>query len=120
MSTPVPPRDPLTRLAFQRVSLTVFLTDGLARTALAAAPFMHRAPHRVIPNGVDCDLFRPDPWAGQALRARHHLGDGPLRGGVGVLAMVDRCHLLLDPLYPIRPPAPRRASAHHSTHHLPH
>ncbi len=107
ISTPVPPRDPLTRLAFQRVSLTVFLTDGLARTALAAAPFMHRAPHRVIPNGVDCDLFRPDPGAGQAFRARHQLGDGPLLVGVGALAIEKRWDLLLDSLALMRPPAPR-------------
>lgn len=107
ISTPGPPRDPLTRLAFRRVGLTVFLTHGLARTAFAEAPFMRRAPHRVIPNGVDCDLFRPDPGAGQAFRARHRLGDGPLLVGVGALEIEKRWDLLLDSLALLRPPAPR-------------
>jgi glycosyltransferase involved in cell wall biosynthesis len=107
ISTPGPPRDPLTRLAFRRVGLTVFLTHGLARTAFAEAPFMRRAPHRVIPNGVDCDLFRPDPGAGQTFRARHRLGDGPLLVGVGALEIEKRWDLLLDSLALLRPPAPR-------------
>jgi glycosyltransferase involved in cell wall biosynthesis len=107
ISTPRPPRDPLTRLAFRRVGLTVFLTHGLARTALAEAPFMRRSPHRVIPNGVDCDLFRPEPGAGRAFRAHHQLGDGPLLVGVGALEIEKRWDLLLDSLALVRPPAPR-------------
>jgi hypothetical protein len=46
ISTPRPPRDLLTRLAFRRVALTVFLSHQLVRTALAEAPFMRRAAHR--------------------------------------------------------------------------
>jgi glycosyltransferase involved in cell wall biosynthesis len=107
ISTPRPPRDPLTRLAFARVGLTVFLTDGLARTALAEAPFMRRTPYRIIPNGVDCDLFRPDLGAGQAFRARHQLGDGPLLVGVGALEIEKRWDLLLQSLALVRAPAPR-------------
>lgn len=107
ISTPGPPRDPLTRLAFRRVGLTVFLAEGLARTALAEAPFMRRAPHRVIPNGVDGDLFRPDPGAGQAFRARHGLGDAPLLVGVGALEIEKRWDLLLDSLALMPPPVPR-------------
>src|SRR5229473_3418767 len=68
---------------------------------------VRRAPHRVIPNGVDCDLFRPDPGAGQAFRARHRLGDGPLLVGVGALEIEKRWDLLLDSLALLRPPAPR-------------
>lgn len=107
ISTPRPPLDPLTRLAFRRVGLTVFLSDGLAQSALAEAPFMRRAPHRVIPNGVDCDLFRPDPEAGRAFRARHRLGDGPLLVGVGALEIEKRWDRLLDSLALVRPLAPR-------------
>ena len=107
ISTPRPPRDPLTRVAFRRVALTVFLTRGLARTALAEAPFMRRAPYRIIPNGVDCDLFRPDPEAGRAFRARHGLGDDPLLVGVGALEIEKRWDVLLDSLARVSPPAPR-------------
>src|SRR5205807_1694379 len=70
ISMPRPPRDLLTRLAFRRVALTVFLTQQLAQRALAEAPFMRHAGHRVIPNGVDCDLFRPDEAAAGVVRPR--------------------------------------------------
>src|SRR5438034_5418925 len=96
ISTPRPPRDLLTRLAFRRVALTVFLTRQLAERSLAEAPFMRRAGHRVIPNGVDCDLFRPDEPAGRAFRRRHALGDGPVLLGVGALEIEKRWDLLLD------------------------
>ena len=106
ISTPRPPRDLLTRLAFRRVALTVFLTQQLARSALAEAPFMRRAGHRVIPNGVDCDLFRPDEAAGLAFRRRHGLSNGPVLLGVGALEIEKRWDLLLDRLALLAPPAP--------------
>jgi glycosyltransferase involved in cell wall biosynthesis len=106
ISTPRPPRDLLTRLAFRRVRLTVFLTEQLARRALTEAPFMRRAAHRVIPNGVDCDLFRPDEGAGHAFRHRHELGDGPLLVAVGALEIEKRWDLLLESLALLVPPAP--------------
>jgi len=46
---------------------------------------MRRAGHRVIPNGVDCDLFHPDEAAGRAFGAATTLGDGPVLLGVGAL-----------------------------------
>ena len=98
ISTPGPPRDLLTRLGLRRVDLTVFLTPGLARRALDEAPFMRRVPHRVISNGVDCDLFRPDAAAGRAFRERHGLGDGQLLVGVGALEIEKRWDLLLESL----------------------
>ncbi len=107
ISTPRPPRDLLTRLAFRRVALTVFLSQQLERSALAEAPFMRRAAHRVIPNGVDCDVFRPDQEAGRAFRRRHDLGDGPLLLGVGALEIEKRWDLLLDGVARLSPPAPR-------------
>jgi len=106
ISTPRPPRDLLTRLAFRRVALTVFLTEQLARSALAEAPFMRRAGHRVIANGVDCDLFRPDEAAGLAFRRRHKLGDGPVLLGAGALEIEKRWDLLLDSVARLAPPAP--------------
>ena len=106
ISTPRPPRDLLTRLAFRRVALTVFLTEQLARRAFAEASFMRRAGHRVIPNGVDCDRFRPDEAAGRAFRRRHDLGDGPVLLGVGALEIEKRWDLLLDSVTRLAPPAP--------------
>jgi glycosyltransferase involved in cell wall biosynthesis len=88
------------------VTLTVFLTQQLALSALAEAPFMRRARHRVIPNGVDCDLFRPDEAAGRAFRRRHELGDGPLLLGVGALEIEKRWDLLLDSVALLARPAP--------------
>ncbi len=98
ISTPRPPRDWLTRFAFSRVALTVFLTEQLAKSAFAEAPFMRRAGHRVIPNGVDCDLFRPDEDAGRAFRKEHRLGDRPVLLAVGALEAEKRWDLLLEGL----------------------
>ncbi|PYP49429.1 MAG: hypothetical protein DMD45_14570 [Gemmatimonadetes bacterium] len=106
ISTPRPPRDLLTRFAFRRVALTVFLTRQLAERSLAEAPFMRRAGHRVIPNGVDCVLFRPDEAAGRAFRQRHGLGDGPMVLGVGALELEKRWDLLLESLALLPAPAP--------------
>lgn len=106
ISTATPPRDPLTRLAFRRVGLTVFITEELARRGLAAAPFMRRAPYRVIPNGVDCSLFRPERTAGAAFRSRYGLGDGPILVGVGALAPEKRWDLLLESIARLPRPAP--------------
>src|SRR5207253_124977 len=92
--------------AFRRVALTVFLTEQLAQRAFAEASFMRRAGHRVIPNGVDCDLFRPDEAAGRAFRRRHDLGDGPVLLGVGALEIEKRWGLLLDSVARLAPPAP--------------
>src|SRR5207244_11238199 len=94
-STPRPPRDLLRRLAFRRVAFTVFLTEQLAQRAFAEASFMRRAGHRVIPNGVDCDLFRPDDAAARAFRRRHDLGDGPVLLGGGSVETEKRWALLL-------------------------
>jgi len=106
ISTPHAPRDLLTRLAFRRVAMTVFLTEQLARTALAEAPFMRQAGYRVISNGVDCDLFHPDEAAGLAFRRRHELGGGPVLLGVGALEIEKRWDLLLDSVARLAPPAP--------------
>lgn len=106
ISKPHPPQDLLTRLAFRRVTLTVFLTEGLAMSALAEAPYMRRAGHRVIPNGVDCEAYRPDDSAGRAFRRAHQLGDGPVLLGVGALEIEKRWDLLLDGLALLPPPVP--------------
>src|SRR5437773_2484513 len=121
ISTPRPPRDLRTRLAFRRVAFTVFLTEQLAQSSLAEAPFMRRAGHRVIPNGVDCDLFHPNEDAGQAFRRRRQLGDRPvlaasgggtpeLLGNAGVLAPPENPVVFAGLLRELLGDAPRRAS----------
>ena len=106
ISTPGPPRDLLTRLAFRRVGLTVFLTRQLAERGLAEAPFMRRAAHRVIPNGVDCGLFRPDEASAVAFRKRYGLGDGSILVAVGALEIEKRWDLLLESLALLPAPVP--------------
>ncbi len=106
ISTARPPRDLFTRLAFRRVRLTVFLTAQLARQSLSEARFMRRAPYRVIPNGVDCELFRPDPGAGWAFRRRYGLGEGPFLLSVGALAVEKRWDVLFDGVARLPRPAP--------------
>ncbi len=106
ISTPRPPRDLLTRLAFRRVRLTVFLSAELAWRSLSEARFMRRTPYRIIPNGVDCEFFRPDPGAGWAFRRRYGLGDGPFLLSVGALAVEKRWDVLLDGVSRLPRPAP--------------
>src|SRR5256886_10412398 len=106
ISTPEPPRDLFTRIACRRVRVTVFLTEEHARHTLAAAPFLRRAQQRVIHNGVDCGLFRPDEAAGRAFREQYDLPAGPLLVGVGALAPEKRWDLLLEAVALVAPPAP--------------
>jgi glycosyltransferase involved in cell wall biosynthesis len=46
----------------------------------------------VIPNGFDCESFRPSPQAARAQRQRFAVEDG-----VRVVGMVSRCHPMKDP-----------------------
>jgi glycosyltransferase involved in cell wall biosynthesis len=94
---PRPPRDPLIRLAYRfGVRSTVFLTHEMAQRVLHIAPWMARAGHRVIPEGVDVDLFRPDADAGAEFRQRHQLGSDPLLLSVSALTSEKRIPMILD------------------------
>jgi glycosyltransferase involved in cell wall biosynthesis len=93
-----PPRDPIVRLAYRRVALTVFLTRAAEACARAVAPFMVRRPARVIYEGVDVAQFRPDEAAGRVFRQRHALGDRPFLLAVGALEHEKRYPWLLDAL----------------------
>ena len=101
-----PPRDPIMRLAYRRVRLTIFRTHTGERDVLAVAPFMGRPPHRVIYEGVDLDVFRPDAERGRAFRARHGLGDRPFLFAAGALEWEKRYDWMLDALARLRPGAP--------------
>jgi glycosyltransferase involved in cell wall biosynthesis len=99
----VPPRDPIMRLAYRRVRLTIFRTHSGERTVLRAAPFMGRPPHRVIYEGVDVDRFRPDVEAGRAFRARQGLGDRPFLLAAGALEWEKRYEWMLEALAHLGP-----------------
>lgn len=87
------PSDPLVRLAYRRVDVTIFLTDR----ALSRAPaFMLRPPHLTIPEGVDAGKFRPAAEGAGAFRERLGIGAGPLFLGVGVLEPEKRYGVLIE------------------------
>ena len=91
-----PPRDPIVRLAYRCVDMTVFLTRTGEAQAGDLAPFMLRPPRRVIYEAVDVARFRPDPAAAAAFRQRHGLG--PFLLAVGALEREKRYDWLLDAL----------------------
>ncbi|HVK26468.1 MAG TPA: glycosyltransferase family 4 protein [Actinokineospora sp.] len=70
---------PGARQAIRRIGSTtdvVTYVSDYTRTRFAAA-FGPRAALELLPSGVDTDVYRPDPDARAAIRARHGLGDRP-------------------------------------------
>ena len=102
------PTDPLTRLAYRRVDLTNFLSQNGVDHARRHAPFILRAPHTVIHEGVDPERFRPDAGAGAgaAFRRQSGLGEGPLVVGVGALELEKRYHILIEAMGRLPRPTP--------------
>lgn len=101
-----PPPDILSRLAYRRVRLTIFVSESSARQALNRAAYLNRRPHRVIAEGVDPDLFRPDSESGKAFRQRHGLGQMPYLVAVGSLGLDKRYEFLLRSLAHLGKAAP--------------
>jgi glycosyltransferase involved in cell wall biosynthesis len=96
---PRPPRDLLTRFAYWfGVRHTIFLTHEMANRVLRLAPWMRRATHRVIPEGICLEEFRPDAAAAADFRARHGLGDAPFVLTVGALTKEKRTAMIVDAL----------------------
>jgi glycosyltransferase involved in cell wall biosynthesis len=91
-----PPPDLLSRLAYARVRLTVFVSEASARQALAGAGYLRRKPYRVIPGGVDTGHFRPDPAAAERFRAAYGLAGPPYLLAVGSLTGDKRYDFLLE------------------------
>lgn len=91
-----PPPDLVSRLAYRRVRLTIFVSEALARRTLPQADYLRRPPHLVIPEGVDPERFRPDRDEAAAFRATYGLGDGPFVLAVGALSPEKRYDVLLD------------------------
>ena len=91
-----PPTDLLSRVAYRRVGLTVFVSETIARRVLADAGYIRRRPHEVIHNGVDVDRFRPDSAAAAAFRSMHGLADQAFVLAVGSLTLDKGYDFLLD------------------------
>jgi glycosyltransferase involved in cell wall biosynthesis len=91
-----PPSDLLSRLAYRRVGLTVFVSQASADRTLQLAPYIHTRPHRVIHGAVDPARFRSDPGAAAAFRQTHGLADAPFALAVGSLAPEKRYDFLLE------------------------
>jgi glycosyltransferase involved in cell wall biosynthesis len=96
LSRPRPPGDLLTRLAYRRVGLTVFVSETSARRALSQARYLRKRPHRVIREAVDAEAFRPDPQAGAEFRAALGTGGADFVLAVGSLTLDKRYDFLLD------------------------
>jgi glycosyltransferase involved in cell wall biosynthesis len=106
LSRPSPPRDPLSRLAYRRVSLTVFVSETSAARTLELARYIRRRPHRVIHGAVDLQRFRPDAAAAAAFRAAHGLSDAPFVLAVGSLTLDKRYDFLMEIWTQLGPEAP--------------
>jgi glycosyltransferase involved in cell wall biosynthesis len=96
LSRPRPPADLLTRLAYRRVRLTVFVSETLAARALARAGYLRTRPHRVIREAVDTTAFRPDPAAGASFRTTFGIGSADFVLAVGSLTLDKRYDFLLE------------------------
>lgn len=91
-----PPSDLLSRLAYRRVGLTIFVSRDSADRTLQLAPYILRRPHRVIHGAVDPARFGPNPEAAVAFRRTHGLADAPFVLAVGSLTPEKRYDFLLD------------------------
>jgi glycosyltransferase involved in cell wall biosynthesis len=101
-----PPSDLISRLAYRRVGMTIFVSSTTAERALRLAPYIRQKPHRVIPGAVDSDHFRPSPGEAEAFRSAHNLGKWPFLLAVGSLTLDKRYDFLLDALAVLGSAAP--------------
>jgi teichuronic acid biosynthesis glycosyltransferase TuaC len=88
-------RRPQIRFALKRAARVVAVSDSLRRDAEALGVPPGRV--RVVPNGIDADLFRPHDRR-QARRALGLPEEGPLLVSVGTLAPRKGFHLVLQAL----------------------
>lgn len=101
-----PPPDLLSRLAYRRVRLTVFVSETLAMRALERAPYLRRKPHQVIPEAVDTERFSPDPAAAEAFRHSRRLDGHPFVIAVGSLTLDKGYDFLLEVMVRLGQSAP--------------
>jgi glycosyltransferase involved in cell wall biosynthesis len=100
-----PPGDLLSRLAYLRVRLTIFVSETNARQALARARYLRRRPYRVIPEGVP-PAFRPDPAQAREFCGRYGLPFRAFLLAVGSLTADKRYKFLFDAVGRLGPGAP--------------
>jgi glycosyltransferase involved in cell wall biosynthesis len=101
-----PPPDLVSRMAYHRVAMTIFLSSATAERALRLAPYIGRRPYRVIPGAVDDQRFRPAASEAAAFRAAQALGDRPFLLAVGSLTADKRYDFLLETLARLGAPPP--------------
>jgi starch synthase len=101
-----PPPDLVSRIAYWRVAMTIFLSRTTADRALRLAPYIGRRPYRIIPGAVDTGRFRPVPSDAAAFRAARGLGDQPFLLAVGSLTADKRYDFLFEALAQVATPPP--------------
>jgi glycosyltransferase involved in cell wall biosynthesis len=99
-----PPPDLLSHLAYQRVRLTVFVSETSARRALDRARYLRRRPYRVIPGAVDTQQFYPDSDAAEDFRRSFGLEGRAFVIAVGSLTLDKRYDFLLEVMAHLRSP----------------
>ncbi len=100
------PQDPLARLAYRRVDVTIFLTQSAVAFARDHVAYMLRPPHVVIPEGIDVRRFKRDAHAGALFRQRLGIGDGPMILGLAALEPEKRFHVLVEAVGGLTEPRP--------------
>ncbi|HEX2249958.1 MAG TPA: glycosyltransferase family 4 protein, partial [Gemmatimonadales bacterium] len=93
-----PPMDLVSRMAYWKVAMTIFLSRTTAERTLRSAPYISRRPYRIIPGAVDTEWFRPSPADGMKFRAAHDLADQPFLLAVGSLTADKRYDFLFEML----------------------
>jgi glycosyltransferase involved in cell wall biosynthesis len=100
------PQDPLARLAYRRVDVTIFLTQSAVAFAQDHVSYMLRPPHVVIPEGIDVQRFKRDAHAGALFRQRMGISDGPMILGLAALEPEKRFHVLVEAVGGLTEPRP--------------
>ena len=96
------------RIALRRIGRDADVVTAVSqytRRRIASA-FGPRAALELLPPGVDCDTFRPDPDARAEIRRRHRLGETPVVLCVGRLVARKGQDMLVRALPAIRRQAP--------------
>ena len=99
-----PPFSAIERMCAARCTGWLPCGETVAHNQLARG--WNHKPHRVMPLGVDVELFRPDPEAGRAVRARlgWHEEGPPVVGFLGRFVEAKGVRLLMRALEDMRTP----------------
>jgi glycosyltransferase involved in cell wall biosynthesis len=101
------PDDLLTRVAYRDiVKEVVFLSNATRSRVLEGAPFMRATPSSTIYEGVDPEVFRPDPAAADKFRRTFRIASGFLLA-VGALSAEKRYDFMFESLAQLGDEAPQ-------------